>query len=61
VKKTKKNQTKDIKVTHVMADGTIRDSVKGLHIPITNQIAYQLIAKYSGVIRPSEESATKVG
>lgn len=59
--KTKKNQTKDIKVTHVMADGTVRDSVAGLFIPITNQIAYQLIAKYSGLNKPPEKSGAKAG
>ena len=45
----------NIKVVHVMSDGTVRDSVKGLEIPITNKVAYQIIAKYS-IERESKEN-----
>lgn len=50
----------DIKVTHIMADGEVRESVEGLEIPKTNRIAYQLIEKYSAP-NPTEEKAVKAG
>ena len=38
-----------IKVIHIMADGTIRNSVYGYEIPYNEQtaIAYQLLAKWN--------------
>ena len=46
----KKSGTDDskIKIVHRMADGTIRDSVKGYEIPYndTTAIAYKLLAKW---------------
>lgn len=38
---------KKTKVVHIMADGTVRDSVAGIKIPITNKIAYSILAKYA--------------
>ncbi|NLJ31122.1 MAG: hypothetical protein GX424_05935 [Clostridiales bacterium] len=37
------------KITHVMADGTVRDSIEGYVVPYNQQtaICYELIAKYA--------------
>lgn len=37
----------ETKVIHVMADGTIRNSVEGVMVPTSNITAYSLLAKYS--------------
>lgn len=37
----------EIKVIHVMADGTIRNSIEGVVVPTSNITAYSLLAKYS--------------
>ncbi|MEM1483903.1 hypothetical protein V6615_03370 [Oscillospiraceae bacterium PP1C4] len=36
----------NVKITHVMADGTIRDSVEGYEVPINEytKVAYHMIA-----------------
>lgn len=38
------------KITHIMADGSVRDSVKGYVVPYNEHtaICYELLAKYSG-------------
>jgi hypothetical protein len=45
------------KITHIMADGTVRDSVKGYVIPYNEHtaICYELLAKYA---RPKEDPVT---
>ena len=37
----------EIRVIHVMADGTIRNSIEGVMVPTSNITAYNLLAKYS--------------
>lgn len=37
----------ETKVIHVMADGTIRNSIEGVMVPTSNITAYSLLAKYS--------------
>lgn len=41
-----------IKITHVMADGSIRDSVKGIPVPESLDTAYKVITE---IIRKEEE------
>lgn len=49
--KTKKSEIdySKIKIIHIMADGTIRDSIEGLVIPYNEntKIAYQLLSKWA--------------
>ena len=48
---SKKGEIDDskIKITHIMADGTIRDSIDGYEIPYNEKtaIAYQLLLKWA--------------
>jgi hypothetical protein len=39
----------DFKIIHVMADGTVLDSIKGIVIPYTQETRgiYEMIAKYA--------------
>ena len=53
----KKPVTKPVikpKITHIMADGSVRDSIEGYVIPYNQQtaIVYELLAKYS---KPQKE------
>ena len=41
-----------IKITHVMADGSIRDSVKGIPVPESLDTAYKVITE---IIRKEEK------
>lgn len=43
------------KITHIMADGSVRDSIEGYVIPYNQQtaIVYELLAKYS---KPTQKS-----
>lgn len=42
----KKEEKKKVpRITHVMADGSVRDSVKGYLLPVDNE-AYELLAKW---------------
>lgn len=36
------------KITHIMADGTVRDSVEGYEVPFNDQteVAYRLLVKW---------------
>lgn len=45
------------KITHIMADGSVRDSIEGYVIPYNQQTAvvYELLAKYSN---PRKEVST---
>lgn len=45
------------KITHIMADGSVRDSIEGYVIPYNQQtaIVYELLAKYSN---PHKEAST---
>lgn len=48
--KTKKSEIDDskIKITHILADGTVRDSMEGYIIPYNEdtKIVYQLLSKW---------------
>ncbi len=41
-----------VKITHVMADGSIRDSVKGVPVPESLDTAYKVITE---IIRKEEK------
>lgn len=45
------------KITHIMADGSVRDSIEGYVVPYNEHtaICYELLAKYS---KPRKEAAT---
>jgi len=57
-KKSEIDESK-IKITHTMADGTIRDSVDGYEIPYNDETAkiYKLLAKWA--IEEQEKLNTK--
>jgi len=41
----KEENKKDTRIIHIMADGSVRDSVKGYPVPEDNQ-AYLILAKW---------------
>ena len=47
-KSTTKNDGSQIKIIHVMADGSIRDSIAGYEVPVNDRTitAYRLIAEH---------------
>jgi len=58
-------KTKNIKITHIMSDGTVRDSVKGMIVPRTpeTEMFYQLIAaanmrEYRAMLEAKEEKVS---
>ena len=49
----------DVKVTHVMADGTVLDSIKGHVIPVTDATKPYYDTLYNIALRMSEENLEK--
>ena len=49
----------DVKVTHVMADGTVLDSIKGRVIPVTDATKPYYDMLYNIALRMSEENFEK--
>lgn len=48
-----------MKITHVMADGTVRESIEGLVIPISNQETYRILAEHETNKKRKEKSDEK--
>lgn len=51
-----------MKITHVMADGTIRESMKGVVIPLTPRTrrAYEIMAKVYREQQQKEKKSEKI-
>lgn len=49
-------ENEEIKITHVMADGTVRDSIEGYEVPVNEQTenAYRLLAKWAMRVEKKE-------
>ena len=59
VKRWKGMKNMDVKVTHVMADGTVLDSIKGHVIPVTDATKPYYDTLYNIALRMSEENLEK--